>query len=86
MDLPVETAQNIEQDLTRDPVYTLSDVAVLDIPTPWNLEPQSRTGLEVLDNRFGIFGRIMAIFGLAALIPLMFLALLAIAQTLTKML
>ena len=86
MALPVQSAQTVEQDLTRDPVYTLSDVAVLDIPAPWNLEPRSRTGLEALDNRFGIFGRILAIFGLAAFIPLMFLALLAIAQTLTKLL
>lgn len=84
--LPPEPPQTAEQDLTRDPVYTLSDVAVLDIPAPWNLEPRSMSGLEALDNRFGIFGRILAIFGLAAFIALMFLALVSIAQTLTKLL
>lgn len=81
-----ELPQTFEQDLTRDPVYTLSDVAVIDMFSPWKPQPHSRAGLEALDNRFGIFGRIIAIFGLAAFIALMFLAMVAIAQTLTKLL
>lgn len=78
--------QSNGQDLTQDPVYTLSDVALINIPAPWRPRPYSRTGLEALDTRFGIFGRIMAIFGLAAAISLMFLAMVSIAQTLSKML
>ena len=77
--------QSNGQDLTKDPVYTLSDVALIDLHAPWNPQSFSRTGLEALDNRLGIFGRIMVIFGLSAVIALMFLAVIAIAQTLSRL-
>lgn len=86
VDSSAEPDQTLEQDLTRDPVFTLSDVAVIDMRPPWKPQPYSKVGLEALDNRFGIFGRVLAIFGLSALIALMFLALVAIAETLTKLL
>jgi hypothetical protein len=79
-----ESDQSDRRDLQLDPVIALSDVATLTMLPPWQAQTGSSAGLEALDRRFGIFGRVLAVFGLAAFIALMFLAMVAIAQTLTK--
>lgn len=72
------------RDLQLDPVFALSDVATFTVTPPWQAQTGSNAGLEAFDRRFGIFGRVIAVFGLAAFIAMMFLAMVAVAQTLTK--
>ncbi|MFO1255978.1 MAG: helix-turn-helix transcriptional regulator [Sphingomonadaceae bacterium] len=72
------------QDPHLDPVFALSDVAAIELSPPWQGKIDAGAGLEALDRRFGIFGRIIAVFGLAALIAMTFLTMVAIAQTLSK--
>jgi DNA-binding CsgD family transcriptional regulator len=66
------------------PVYTLSDVAQFNLAPPWQDKPISLAGLEALDRRLGIHGRILAIVGTAAAMALLLLAVAAIAEMLTK--
>lgn len=86
VDLTAERTQTAGQDLPKDAVFTLSDVSIMDIPAPWEPHSKARVGLEALDNRFGIFGRIFAIIGLSAAIAMMLLAMVAIAQSLSELL
>jgi DNA-binding CsgD family transcriptional regulator len=79
-----EPDQSDRQDLQLDPVIALSDVATLTVSPPWQAQTGSSVGLEAFDRRLGIFGRVIVVFGLAAFIAMMFLAMVAIAQTLTK--
>lgn len=76
----------LPQDQQTDPVFMLSDSSFLKMDVPWHLNPEPQVGLEALDNRFGIFGRVALIFGLAALIAFLMVSMLAIAQTLSNIL
>jgi DNA-binding CsgD family transcriptional regulator len=78
-------AEDLGRDAPPDPVLTLSDVSLIELRAPWQDGHLGKSGLEALDNRFGIFGRIAVIIGLSGLIALMFLAMVSIAQTLTKL-
>jgi DNA-binding CsgD family transcriptional regulator len=86
VDFGADLSQSLAQDPPTDAVFTLSDVSIMELPTPWETHSKARAGLEALDSRFGIFGRIFIIFGLSAAIAMMFLAMVAIAQTLTELL
>lgn len=67
------------------PVFTLEDVQPIQLDAPWQRKSLSLAGLEALDSRFGILGRIVAIVGLAAVMAIMVLAMAAIAETLTRL-
>lgn len=79
-----EDDQPAGQDSHLDPVFALSDVTTINVAPPWQAHSDRGAGLEAIDRRFGIFGRVFAVFGLAAFIAMMFLAMVAIAETLTK--
>ena len=66
-------------------VLTLSDAGIINIPAPWLDGPPTLQGLEALDRRFGILGRVLAIGAICAFITLTFLALVAIATTLSRL-
>jgi DNA-binding CsgD family transcriptional regulator len=68
-----------------DPILTLSDVAVIDYPAPWQSGSFKVGGLEALDNRFGIFGRVFAVFALACVIAMVMLVMVSIAETLSSL-
>ena len=73
------------RDQSVEPVFMLSDAAYVDVAAPWQSAPTQSFGLEAFDNRFGVLGRVCAIFGLAAAIALAVLAMVAIAETMTKL-
>ena len=73
------------QDQKVDPVYTLSDVSQYQMAAPWQGKPVRLSGLEALDNRFGFGGRIGAIIALAATIAFLLLAMMSIAETLSRL-
>lgn len=79
------TDQLSERDQSLSPIHTLSDALPMGASFDWYDGSDPKTGLEALDKRYGIFGRIVAIIGLAALIALMMLAMVAIAQSLTML-
>ena len=74
------------RDQPVDPVFMLSDATSLQMGVPWHGEPVPPAGLEAFDNRFGILGRVFVIPALAAFIALLTLSMLAIAETLTRIL
>ena len=78
--LPFE--QNERQAPDFNSIHTLADAGAFHIPAPWDDGPIAIKGLEALDQRFGVLGRLYAIIGLAAVLALMFLAMFAIARTL----
>lgn len=78
-------AQELSRDQFVDPVLTLSDTSFVRSSAPWQTESVRLVGLEALDNRFGVAGRIGVIFGLAVAIALLMLAMLAIAETLSNL-
>ena len=78
-------AQELSRDQFVDPILTLSDTSFVRSSAPWQAESARLVGLEALDNRFGIVGRIGVIFGLAAATALLMLAMLAIAETLSNL-
>ena len=75
----------LPQDQQTDPVFMLSDSSFLKMDVPWHLNPEPQVGLEALDNRFGVVGRVGVIFGLAAATALLLLSMLAIAETLSNL-
>jgi DNA-binding CsgD family transcriptional regulator len=85
VDFESDRTHSTSQDPPKDAVFTLSDVSIMELPVPWESQSRARAGLEALDNRFGIFGRISIILGLSAAIALLFLAMVAIARTLTEL-
>ena len=78
-------AQEPSLDQFVDPVLTLSDTSFVRSSAPWQTESELMIGLEALDNRFGVVGRIGLIFGLAAASALLLLSMLAIADTLSNL-
>lgn len=69
----------------REHIFSLSDAGVINVPAPWEKPKFSRAGLEALDDRFGVAGRLGLIVVLSALTAIMFLTLVAIAQVLSTM-
>jgi DNA-binding CsgD family transcriptional regulator len=82
---PSFDAQESDRDQPVEPVFTLSDVSQFQMAAPWQSTPVRLSGLEALDNRFGIAGRIGAIAVLAAIIALMLLVMMAVAETLSRL-
>lgn len=82
---PLVIAQESGRDQPVEPVFTLSDVSQFQMAAPWQGTPVRLSGLEALDNRFGIYGRIGAIVGLATTIALLLLAMMAVAETLSRL-
>lgn len=78
-------AHELPRDQFVDPVLTLSDTSFVRLNAPWQTESALLVGLEALDNRFGVVGRIGVIFGFAAATALLLLAMLAIAETLSNL-
>lgn len=68
-----------------DPIFTLADATPVHFEVPWQERSISLVGLELLDRRFGILGRIAAILGLAAVIAMLLLTLAAVAEILTRL-
>jgi hypothetical protein len=58
---------------------------VIDYPASWQSGSFTVGGLEALDNRFGIFGRVFVVFGLAVMIAVVMLVMVSIAETLTTL-
>lgn len=77
---------DLPRDQLADPVFMLSDAAFVQRDVPWHGDPVLPVGLEAFDDRFGIFGRIIVIPALAVSMALLVLAMLAIAETLSKLL
>ncbi|WP_098104404.1 helix-turn-helix transcriptional regulator [Novosphingobium sp. PC22D] len=77
-----ELGEPFGQDLTVDPVFTLSDVAPILRDGSWGDRP---TGLEALDARFGRLGRVTAILLLALVLVLTIVSSLAIANALNEL-
>lgn len=73
------------RDQLVEPVFKLSDVSQFQAAAPWHGTPIRPSGLEALDNRFGIAGRIGAICAVAATIAILLLAMLAVAETLSRL-
>lgn len=69
----------------REPVFSLADAGAIQISAPWEKSQFSRSGLEALDNRFGMVGRLGLIVVMAAFTAIIFLTLVAIAQVLSAM-
>jgi DNA-binding CsgD family transcriptional regulator len=65
------------------PVYTLADAGIIDMPMPWNGPPSLR-GLGALDRKFGVAGRILAIFAAVALLALALLAVVTIMMNVSR--
>lgn len=83
---PVEADMHLElQALPADPVISLADVATFEVPAPWQAKPNSLEGLEILDQRFGIIGRVAVICGLALAIAVVLLTLVAVAESLSRL-
>jgi DNA-binding CsgD family transcriptional regulator len=85
VDFSLQTDDSVDRDARPDPILTLSDVAVIDYPAPWQSGSFTVGGLEALDNRFGIFGRVFAVFALAGMIAMVMLVMVSIAETLTSL-
>ena len=79
MDVPGIPAQMSGRDQPVEPVFMLSDTTTLDVGLPWQSETVPLVGLEAIDNRFGILGRILMIPAFAVLIALLALSVAAIA-------
>jgi DNA-binding CsgD family transcriptional regulator len=71
----------LHRDLPRSGVFEFADAQTF---ADWNLASRKQQGLEILDARFGKFGRIAAIVVLAAAIAVTVVASLAMAQALGK--
>lgn len=76
----------LPRDQLADPVFMLSDASFVQMDVPWHGDPVSPVGLEAFDDRFGIFGRVIVIPALAVFMALLVLSMLAIAETLSKLL
>lgn len=70
------------RDQSADPLFMLSDATSISMELPWHLQPEPPSGLEAIDSRFGIFGRVLIIPVLAVLLALLALAMIAIAMIL----
>lgn len=79
--------QHEEFQVAQDgPVFTLSDSAHFDLSSTWNEAVPRMVGLEALDRRFGIFGRVLAIASLAFILAILVLVVASIATTLSAIL
>jgi DNA-binding CsgD family transcriptional regulator len=76
------SSQVTPRDQSADPVFMLSDATSISMELPWHLQPEPPSGLEAIDGRFGIFGRVLVIPVLAVLLALLALAMTAIAMIL----
>jgi DNA-binding CsgD family transcriptional regulator len=85
VDFSQNSVESGNRDARSDPILTLSDVAVIDYPAPWQSGSFRVGGLEALDNRFGIFGRVFAVFALAGMIAMVMLVMVSIAETLSTL-
>ena len=82
---PLVVPHEHERDQPVDPVFTLSDATPFHLAAPWHGTPIRPSGLEALDSRFGIAGRIGAIVGFATTIAFFLLAMMAVAETLSRL-
>lgn len=85
MDFRASTKDEPVRTEEREPVFSLADAGAIQISAPWEKRKFSRSGLEALDNRFGVAGRLGLIVVMAAFTAIMFLTLVAIAQVLSAM-
>jgi len=65
--------------------YVFADAVAMHHAAPWEATPGPAFGLEAYDDRFGKFGRVFAILGLAAVLALTLLAMVSMAKTLSEM-
>lgn len=79
---PADPIHPTPRDQSVDPVFMLSDTTSIKMELPWHLQPEPQSGLEAIDDRFGVFGRVLIIPALAVLIALLALAMTAIAMIL----
>jgi DNA-binding CsgD family transcriptional regulator len=82
---PLILPQDGNQDQTNEPVFTLNDVSQFQRSTPWEQIPERLSGLEALDNRFGVGGRIAAILAFATALAFVLAAMMAVAETLSRL-
>lgn len=83
---PPETDMQLKvQGQPADPVFSLADVATLEVALPWHEKPNSLESLEILDQRFGLLGRVAVICGLALAIAVALLTLVAVAESLSRL-
>lgn len=70
------------RDAAGEPVFALEDSSTLGWPSNWQNDRRTDDILEMLDARFGLVGRIGVIFGLSAMIAILVLTALSIANAL----
>ena len=65
------------------PIYTLADAGIINMPLPWDGPPIIR-GLEALDRKFGVGGRLLAIFAAVAMLAFALLAVITIMMNVSR--
>ena len=86
VDETLASEQSPTQAVPADPVFMISDAApMIFSEAPWHEHPVALGRLETLDRRFGILGRIGAIVGLAAILAMLLLTVLAAAEALSRL-
>ncbi|PZQ57119.1 MAG: LuxR family transcriptional regulator [Novosphingobium pentaromativorans] len=87
IDAGSQEGEEVDQDLTVDPVFVLSDARPMARHPEWfDTRIAEPSGLEAFDAKFGRAGRVGAVFLLALTMAVTLAATLAIAETLGKLL